>query len=63
MKKTILTICSVCRKRLLIPREPAHPASLSGMERDCEKCKTDESVDIYLDKFGREIHPVSGKPV
>jgi hypothetical protein len=63
MKKSILTVCPTCRKRLLIPRESAHPASLEKIIRDCEKHQTEESVDIFLDKFGREIDPKSGGPV
>lgn len=64
MKREILTVCRPCgNKRLMIPREHHHPAGLVRINRDCEKHETDESVEIFLDKFGREIHPVSGKPV
>jgi hypothetical protein len=64
MKKEILTVCKPCvNKRMMIPREAKHPASLVKIIRDCEKHWTDESVEVYLDKFNREIHPATGKPV
>jgi hypothetical protein len=64
MKNQILTVCKMCgNKRLMIPREYSHPASLVRINRDCEKHKSDESVEIFLDKFNREIHPQTGKPI
>jgi hypothetical protein len=64
MKREILTVCKPCgNKRMMIPRESKHPASLVRINRDCDKHWTEDSVEVCLDKFNREIHPQSGKPL
>ena len=64
MKKEILTVCKSCNyKRKLIPREYAHPVRLAKIIMDCDTHRTEDSIDIYLDKWGREIDPKSGRVV
>ncbi len=63
MKKEILTVCPICHRCKLVPREYKHPVSLVRISRECEQHWQDDSIELYFDKFNREIHPQTGKPI